>query len=142
MKKPKRCGNCGSTKLVSSKDANFSLPWKDYPSVLLTEPVDAWTCSECNELIFPASKAKTIDTAIKGSINSHINQFIKMITLRENCEQKEIAAHIGVSPEYLSEIKSGRKTPKFQTFNFLKTLAIDENSFKISSPTFKDWKTA
>jgi len=142
MKKPRRCGNCGSAKLISSKDASFSLSWKDYPSVLLTESVDAWTCSECNELIFPASKAKAIDLAVKASINTHINQFIKLIIHRENCEQKEIAVHVGVSPEYLSEIKSGRKTPKFQTFNFLKILAIDENSFKISSPTFKDWKTA
>lgn len=142
MKKPKRCGNCGSVELISSKEAEFHLPWKGYPAVLLTQPVDAWVCSDCGELIISASKAKVVDDIIKTSITSHINDFINMIVLRENCEQKDIAGHIGVSPEYLSEIKSGRKTPKFQTFNFLKTLAVEKNSYKVASPTFKDWKSA
>jgi DNA-binding transcriptional regulator YiaG len=142
MAKNRRCGNCGSTNLISSKENTLSLPWKDYPSVLITEENSLMTCKDCNEIVFSASQGKMIDELVLKSINSQINLFIKMIIQREKCEQKEIAEHIGVSPEYLSEIKSGRKTPKFQTFNFLKTLALDENSFKISSPNFKDWKTA
>ncbi|MCB0408091.1 MAG: helix-turn-helix transcriptional regulator [Bdellovibrionales bacterium] len=109
---------------------------------MITEENSLITCKDCNEVVFSASQGKIIDQLVIKSINSQINLFIKMIIQREKCEQKEIAEHIGVSPEYLSEIKSGRKTPKFQTFNFLKTLALDGNSFKISSPNFKDWKTA
>lgn len=142
MAKNRRCGNCGSTNLVSSKENTLSLPWKDYPSVLITEENSLMTCKDCNEVVFSASQGKLIDELVLKSINSQINLFIKMIIHREKCEQKEIAEHIGVSPEYLSEIKSGRKTPKFQTFNFLKTIAYDEKSFKISSPSFKTFRTA
>jgi len=140
MAKSRRCGNCGSTNLGSSQEGNLFLSWRDYPSVLITEENSLMVCKDCGEVIFTASQGKMIDDLIERSINSQINLFLKMIMGRERCEQKLIAEHLGVSPEYLSEIKSGRKTPKFQTFNFLKTLALDENSFKVSSPHFKGWK--
>ena len=80
-----------------------------------------------------ASQLRQLDTVVEQSITANIKYFIKKIVDREKCEQREIAIHIGLSPEYLSEIKSGRKIPSFQTFNFLKILALDENSFTVST---------
>ncbi len=137
---PKRCGNCGSEKLQKLGKDFLTLPWRDYPAVLLIKSVDGFKCENCGELILSAAQMKDLDSKIETSIAHYVQNFLILILKRENCEQKEIAAHLGVSPEYLSEIKSGRKIPKFQTFNFLKTLAYDANSFKISHPTYQPKK--
>ncbi len=137
MKRHTRCGSCGSNNLISSKENTVSMPWKDYPSVLITEESRLMTCKGCGEIALSASQGKTIDELVKKSINSQVNLFIKIITQREKCGPKEIAEHLGIGRENLSEIKKGLKTPKFQTFNFLKTLAFSKNSFKVSAPDFK-----
>jgi hypothetical protein len=137
MKRPKRCGSCGSNNLISSKENIVSLPWKDYPSVLITDDDSIMICKDCGKTVFPASQGKMVDELVIKSINAQVNHFIKIITQREKCGPKEIAEHLGIGREYLSEIISGIKTPKFQTFNFLKTLAFSKNSFKVSAPEFK-----
>lgn len=143
MKMPKRCGNCGSTDLKRlSAEETASFPWKDYPAVNLKLSGDIVKCGSCGELLLNASQARGLDDKIVHTIVQQIQTFITMILHREKCEQKIIAAHLGVSPEYLSEIKSGRKIPKFQTFNFLKTMALDATSFKVSAPTYQSGKQA
>ncbi len=137
MKRPKRCGSCGSNNLISSKENTVSLPWKDYPSILITEESCLMACKDCGEAVFSASQGKVVDELVKNSINSQFKLFIKIIIQREKCGTKKIAEHLGIGREHLSEIKNGMKTPKFQTFNFLKTLAFSKNSFKVSAPDFK-----
>ena len=141
MKIPKRCGNCGSENLekLTAADA-VALPWRDYPSVRLTAPIEGFKCTVCDELILSAAQAKDLDNKIADSVVHQVQTFITAITQREGCEQRQIAVHLGVSPEYLSEIKSGRKIPKFQTFNFLKTLAMDAMSFTVSDPAYQTGK--
>lgn len=140
--KTRRCGQCGSLELLKITQTNVMWPWRDYPMVPLVRPPDGLCCKKCGELIFSAAHMKALDALTEESITIHVNNFIGKILLRENCDQKSLASHLGVSPEYLSEIKSGRKIPKFQTFNFLKTLALDPRSFEVSHPNFKDWKIA
>jgi hypothetical protein len=142
MNKLKRCGNCGSSEIKKIAGTGLALPWRDYPSVRLIEPFECLRCQHCNELLLNASQLRQLDNVVEQSITANIKYFIQKIVDREKCEQREIAIHIGLSPEYLSEIKSGRKIPSFQTFNFLKILALDENSFTVSSPDFADWKIA
>lgn len=142
MSKPKRCGNCGSSKMVLPPSQGLTVRWKDYPAVRLIEKMDAWVCQDCGELSLKASQMAALDALTEKSITAHIRHFIQTIVERENCDQREIAAHLGVSPEYLSEIKSGRKIPSFQTFNFLKILALADDTFSISAPNFNDWKIA
>ena len=48
--------------------------------------------------------------------------------------QIDLAAILGITPEHLSAIKGGGRIPSFQTFNFLKTLALDESAYKIANP--------
>jgi hypothetical protein len=130
----KRCGACGSKDIKESQVKDRTFPYRDYPSVLLTEPAQLLQCQNCGELILSVADIKKLDTLLETSIVNQINRFIETIVTRENCKQSDVAVHLGVSPEYLSEIKSGRKLPKFQTFNFLKTLAIEPGSFAASDP--------
>jgi hypothetical protein len=137
MAQPKKCGNCGSEHIHKIYKNSLTLAWKDYPAVLISQPVSGLKCEKCGELILNATQVKDLDSKIESSIVEAVQSYLALILNREKCEQKEIAAHLGVSPEYLSEIKSGRKIPKFQTFNFLKTLAFDANSFKVSDPAYQ-----
>ena len=106
MTKPKRCGNCGSSKLVqSTKLDTLNMPWKDYPSVLLESPFNHWSCGDCDEVLLNASQTKELDQAISRSIQMQVQYFISNITKRENCDQKELAKHLGVTPESLSRIR-------------------------------------
>lgn len=118
MAQPKKCGNCGSEKIKKIDKSSLTLPWRDYPAVLVSQPVSGLKCESCGELILNATQGKDLDAKIEASIVEAVQSYLALILQREKCEQKDIAAHLGVSPEYLSEIKSGRKLPKFQTFNF------------------------
>lgn len=135
--KAKRCGNCGSNNIKTTQLGTRGLPFRDYPLVMLSEPTEFWHCQDCGELILSVADTKKLDELIEASITSQINQFIEAVMTREKCKQSELSVHLGVSPEYLSEIKSGRKIPKFQTFNFLKTLACEPGSFAVSDPKYR-----
>ena len=128
-----RCGNCGSTKLVEVENKG-PFPWKDFPMVFLSHGVPMMKCSNCGESMMPASLAPKIDKAISESISTQVKEFIAQIIDREKAMQTELSQRLGVTPEYLSEIKSGRKIPRFQTFNFLKVLAQDKKAYAISDP--------
>jgi len=131
--KVKRCGNCGSAKIREVKNKGPFL-WKDFPMIFLAEGIAMPKCSECGEAIMPASLAPKIDEAITGRISEQVKTFIAKILERERVMQTELSQRLGVTPEYLSEIKSGRKVPSFQTFNFLKVLAQDRKAYAISDP--------
>jgi len=130
----KRCGNCGSTKLKKKNQKTKIFSWKDYPSVILTEDFILTECDDCRELIVCANEMREFDDVLMLSISNQVKEFVEVILKRENCTQAEIASHLGITEEYLCEIKQGRKIPKFQTFNFLKTLAAHHQSFVHSAP--------
>jgi len=129
----KRCGNCGSTKFVEVENKG-PFPWKDFPMVFLAHGIPMLKCTNCGEAMMPASLAPKIDAAISESISTQVKEFIGLIIEREKAMQTELSQRLGVTPEYLSEIKSGRKIPSFQTFNFLKVLAQDHEAYTISNP--------
>ena len=102
--------------------------------VLLSEGIDMLKCADCGETMMPASLGSKLDEAISESISMQVRNFISQIIDREKAMQTELSQRLGVTPEYLSEIKSGRKVPSFQTFNFLKVLAQDKKAYAISDP--------
>ena len=131
--KNKRCGNCGSKDLVELENKG-PFPWKDFPMVFLAHGISMQKCHNCGETIMPASLAPKIDKAILESISNQVKEYIAQIIDREKALQIELSQRLGVTPEYLSEIKSGRKIPSFQTYNFLKVLAQDKKAYAISDP--------
>lgn len=133
----KRCGECASKNIKETNLKGKRFPWKDYPSVLLSQDFKAQTCQDCGELILRGSDSANFDKAIKTSIHDQVIVFIETILGREkNVSQANLATRLGLTPEYLSEIKSGRKQPGFGVFNFLKTLALDARAFKEAEPEF------
>lgn len=138
-----RCGECGSKNIKRQNVQGRSFRWKDFSAATVIKPLELNVCQECNNIITKAGESKLIDEAIEASISEQVRIAIAKIKDTQKCEQKDIATRLGVSPEYLSEIKSGRAMPSFQLFNFLKTLAFDEKAFQVSSPEFKpDYKVA
>lgn len=135
-KSSKRCGNCGSFAVVK-KPTIGPFPWKDYPQIYLNTPVELHQCDVCGEHLGRAGEGAMIDRAIEQSIRSQARNFIETIIDRENCTQVDLAERVGVTPEFLSNVKNGTKLPGFQTFNFLKVLALDERAFKVASPSAK-----
>ena len=78
-----------------------------------------------------------IDKAIEESVRTQVFKFIEIIIQREKCAQGDLAQRLGVTPQYLSAIKSGSKLPGYQTFNFLKILAANAQAFRLASPDSK-----
>jgi hypothetical protein len=85
----------------------------------------------------PVGEGEKLDLAIEESIRTQVNLFINKVLEREHCKQVDLAERIGVTPEYLSALKSGSRIPAFQTFNFLKVLAVNEQAFKLANPNAK-----
>lgn len=138
----KRCGECGSTKIELSDIQGAGLPWRDYATVFITRSHKFHRCQNCGNFIFRAGEAKILDQLIIDSIFDQVRLFVKKILEREKCEQKELAKHLGVTPEYLSGMKQDR-VPGFQTFNFLKTLAgSSHKTFEVSDPNYNVLKQA
>jgi len=129
-----RCGECGSKKLKLQSVIGRSFVWKDFSAAKVSQPLNLIVCQDCQNIIQKAGEGKLIDEAIVKSISEQIRVAISNIKSQHKCEQKEIALRLGVTPEYLSEVKSGRAIPSFQFFNFLKTMAVDEKAFTAASP--------
>ncbi|MGK5084297.1 helix-turn-helix transcriptional regulator [Bdellovibrionota bacterium FG-1] len=140
--KNKRCGECGSRDLHLKNQKGKPFPWKDYPAVFLNKDHKVLECAQCENTVESGADVAALSKAIQETVIEQTQAFIETILTREGCKQTELAAHLGVSPEHLSEIKSGRKQPSFQTYNFLKTLAFENRSFKVSDPQYNTLKIA
>jgi len=134
--KNRRCGNCGSFK-IKKVAYHGPFPWKDYPQIYLVRPFKMDQCQVCGETMGPVGEGEKIDRAIEESIRAQVRLFIDKITKREKCKQIDLAERLGVTPEYLSALKTGAKIPAFQTFNFLKVLAVNEQAFQLANPAAK-----
>lgn len=131
--KNRRCGNCGLFEMKLTKTQG-PFCWRDFPRVTLVQPIELLKCSQCGEHGLRAGDSKLLDKAVEASIRTYAKEWIEMVLTREECSQVELAGHVGITPEYLSWVKNGVRTPAFQTFNMLKTLASDPRAFVISDP--------
>lgn len=138
----KRCGECGSKNLALKSQIGKPFPWKDYPAVFLSKDYKVLECAQCGNTVESGADVTNLSKLLQETVIEQTHTFIDMILIREGCKQTDLAAHLGVSPEHLSEIKSGRKQPSFQTYNFLKTLAFENRSFKVSDPQYNVLKKA
>ncbi len=115
-------------------------PWKDFRRVYLIKPIKLYQCGKCGEHQLAYREGALLDKAIEASIRMQVRKFIQQITLREHCSQVGLAERLGVTPEYLSALKHGTRTPGFQTFNFLKTLALEAKAFDAADPEHSSLK--
>lgn len=129
-----RCGECGSKNIKIRNVAGKTFRWKDFSKVTLSQKLELNVCQECENVILLLADGEKLDTAIEASVFEQVRLAISAIKENQGCDQKDIAERLGISPEYLSEIKNGRQTPSFQLFNFLKTLALDRKAFEAAAP--------
>lgn len=102
----------------------------------LHSPIELLKCSNCGEIAYLPGDTKKVDHAVEATIRALTIGFINSITKRYDCSQIVLAAHVGVTPEYISQLKAGSRSPGFQTFNILKVLQENEQAFRISDPAF------
>ncbi|MGK5090044.1 hypothetical protein WDW86_21035 [Bdellovibrionota bacterium FG-2] len=131
--KNKRCGNCGQMGMKLTKTQG-PFRWKDFARVTLVCPLSLLKCHHCGEHGLRPGDAKHLDHAIEASIRAYAKEMVETTLAREECSQIDLASRAGITPEYLSGVKTGARTPGFQTFNILKMLASDPNAFEISDP--------
>lgn len=132
----KQCGNCGKKSMARAK-VQGPFPWKDFPAMLVHSPIDLLKCSNCSEVGYLPGDTKKVDLAVEATIRGLTIGFINTILEREHCTQISLAGRIGVTPEYVSQLKSGGRTPSFQTFNMLKILSEFASAFRVSDPIFE-----
>ena len=133
-----RCGKCGNTEfsLVSMKGKTF--PWKDFPLVfVIVDDLFLHECSKCDEVLISARKGEVekVDQALKTSVKDQAVIFLNEIK-RRGISQKELCDEIRVTPQHLSNIKSGVKEPSFQLFSMLKLLAENPDLIKNIDPKY------
>ena len=121
----KRCGECGAKKysrqLIRGK---WNKPWKDFPSVFLTQELELWVCGSCGSHAITPGDSQKIDKAIEESIRNQISQFLELIHSKSGQTYESIAQRLGYSSAYISSLKNGNKTPAFKLWNQLKSIAI------------------
>lgn len=121
-----RCGNCGNRAL---ERLNFNgvlkTHWKDYPLVHLTTDLELWHCPKCDETPYESGDPARVDEALEASVRDQASQFIDIIRSKANYSTERLARSIGITPEYLSSIRSQKRTPSFAIWNVLKAIAAD-----------------
>lgn len=130
----KLCANCGqrSMEYVESKGKTFE--WKDYINVKLEDSLHLLTCNKCGHIGLMDNEIEKLNLLLRDNIKRQFNKMLVYSIEKYNCEQQTIAQRIGVTPEHLSQLKTGKMVPSFQTFNFLKILAIDKNAYIAANP--------
>lgn len=122
---PRRCGECGE-KIFKRRNLNgsVSMPWRDFPIAYVTKDLELWTCENCGNYVITAGDAEKIDAAVEASIRDQTSQFIDIIKSKSGKSLEELSAIIGISPQYLSNIRNEKRTPSFHLWNLLKIIAI------------------
>lgn len=128
----KRCGNCGQT---MERQPVGTLHWKDFRNLELLTPLQLLKCTSCGEVGYFAGEVSLIDKAAESTLQTVTTHLIEKILAEHHCSQVELATRLGITETHLSHLKSGRKTLGFQTFNFLKTLALGKDAFEQASPS-------
>ena len=124
----KLCAVCGKREMVyKNAKGNVDFSYKDYSSVKIDVDIDLLTCENCGNVGLLPGDSKKLDLALEESIRKQSKLLIETILANYGCEQKQLAGHVGITPEHLSQIKNGKMLPSFQTFNFLKTIAMEKS---------------
>lgn len=131
--KTRRCGNCG--KQTMTKQPVKAIQWKDFNQLELLTPIELFRCSDCGETGLSATEAPAIDKAAEATLKAVAAHLIEKILSEHQCTQLELAARLGITDTHLSHIKNGTKIIGFQTFTFLKTLALGKDAFDKASPS-------
>ena len=128
----KRCGNCGHW---MERQSVSTVQWKDFKNLELLKPLQLLRCSSCGEVGLFASEFSLVDKAAEDTLQAVTAHLIEKILFEHHCSQAGLASRLGITDTHLSHLKSRTKTIGFQTFNFLKTLALGKDAFDKADPS-------
>jgi|GEM_PF-4897679 len=114
-----RCGECGNRKFKLINIKGTFHPWKDYSRVELLNDQEVLACDVCGNQIFDSAALEALDLNIVESIKMKVSSAIRYFTERLKISQEDLAEALGVTPEYLSTVKTGKKRLSFTAFNLL-----------------------
>jgi hypothetical protein len=115
-----RCGECGSKNLALTNIKGSYVPWKDYTQVELLFDQKVNVCGECGNHIYTSKDLVELDVNIARSVQSKVATSLQYFFDR-GLQQDSLADALGVTPEFLSTVKKGKKRLSFTTFNLLQS---------------------
>lgn len=118
----KRCGECGSTNIVLKSARGKTFPHKEYRAVPLLFDYDVRTCENCGNLILSNTNIWELNELIEKSIQLLVQKSINAI-VEHGLNQVAVAQMLGQTPQYISYLKAGSKTPSFATLSLLRIYA-------------------
>ena len=122
----RRCGECGERQLAAKNvRGKYQTPWRDFPVVFVTCDLELWECGHCGNHVQIGGDGAKIDAACEQSVRDQAAQFIDVIRSKTGITSGQLAECLGVSPQHLSSVHSGKFRPSFSLWNFLKTIATD-----------------
>ncbi|RYZ80554.1 MAG: hypothetical protein EOP04_25660 [Proteobacteria bacterium] len=120
----RRCGECNKRgfSLVNVHGV-WHRPWKDFPSVFMTEDFHVWRCNHCQAEASAAGSGAETDAVIEKSLRNQTSQFLEIIKSRSGLSYEEIGKRIGITAPYISNLRGQKKTPSFSVWSMLKLCA-------------------
>jgi hypothetical protein len=115
----KRCGKCGKSKFGIKNIKGTFHEWKDYTHVELLEDQQVTVCENCGNVIMGIADVLVLDKNIRNSIKRKLTDAILFLTNEAKVPQLDLASALGITPEYLSMVKNGKKKLSFTAFNLL-----------------------
>lgn len=128
-----RCGMCGNANIKRENIKGTSHPWRDHLAVALENDQEVLVCQNCKNQILSSKDVLELDKNIRSSLGKKVNQAIETLTKTYGLSQQDLADALGITPEYISMVKNGRKVFSFTVFNLLQSYA--ENPYLVTKLT-------
>lgn len=127
--RPRTCYFCGEGTIAVRNVRGHELPYKDARAVRIEQDVEVPTCDICGEMLPDEAATGKLEKALSVSYASmrrrQLLEEIDRILAELDISQTELERILGVSPGYVSKIKTGRRTPEPVLFRFLHLLNSD-----------------
>lgn len=113
---------CCEISLEKQNLNGMSMPWKDFPEVLVMKDIFIWSCPSCGEHIIKSNDMSMLDDILENVIKDETYQILHELKEKTGLNQKKLAIQIGVSEVYFSKLIGKKTIPSFEKFSYLRLL--------------------
>lgn len=129
--KQTKCYSCGESAMSAQNLKGSFFPFRDFVKVEVKHDLLMSKCAACGELSASSSDLRKLDEHLEYSISSEMRGFVKTILANISITQKDFASKVGLSEQYISNLKKGVKFPSAQIFNFFKVMAETDTALDV-----------
>lgn len=128
------CTNC-EKKTVEIGNLKGSLfKWKGLHPIKIGENFNTKICTSCGDFSIKRKDVGKFDEIISHSVTRVTVELLETIAEVTKASDRLIAKKIGITPQYMSEIKTGKKLPSSTLFSLIKLSALHvEDFFKLEN---------